>query len=212
MRYSIEGERGATLAVTLEQGERLYVEPEMLLDRGEDAVMQRQIKGKLLRGLKRKLLTGESFFLEEYRAVAPEAVLRLGRRAAEEAIVPVYLKEQAILCRRNAFLGFHGEMDLDVVFAATRASAGQAGRLFSAKAFVLQKISGSGIAFLYADAYLVETPGRMKELLRRGLSRLPLFGVPANGATRVARSPVARSREPSGGKVIPGPWKPAPGC
>ena len=173
MRYSIEGETGSTLAVTLEEGERFYVEPEMLLERGEGAAMQRQIKGKLLRGLKRKILTGESPFLEEYRAVAPTAVLRLGRQAGGQ-IVPVYLKEQAILCRRNAFLGFHGEMDLDVVFAATRAN-----KLFPSEAFVLQKISGFGTAFLYADAYLVETPTRMKELLRRGLSRIPLFGLPA---------------------------------
>jgi uncharacterized protein (AIM24 family) len=170
MQYRIEGGKIQALVVTLDPGESFYAEPETVLETAGRVTVRRQIKGRLLRGLKRKLLAGASFFLEEHTAGPREGgTVRVGR-AEGGAIVPVYLHGQAILCRRNAFLGFHGDLDLDVVF--TMAGGG---------GFVLQKIEGSGVAFLYADSYLVERPEDMRARLRRGM---PLLGEAANGAAR----------------------------
>ena len=178
MRYRIEGDADQTLVVALDAGEIFYAEPESVLGRGKGLEAKRQIRGRLMRGLKRKLFTGESFFLDEYRASSDGAELRLGRPGGG-AVVPVYLHEQAILCRRKSFLGFHGEMDLDVAFAAV-----PNGGLFPGQGFIVQKISGSGVAFLYADSYVVERPDEMQAFIKRGLGRQPLFGAPAKNPMR----------------------------
>jgi len=174
MNYAIKGVSYPSLVITLERGERLYVEPDMVLEKSPQISVRRKIDGEILFAIKRKLLTGGSLFLEECVAESSDVSVRLGARRAGH-IVPIRLYGQAILCRRDSFVAFYGDMDLDVVFAITSGT-----KFFRGKNFVLQKISGSGTAFIYADSYIVEDAKKMRFLLKEKIS---LFGAPVKGAT-----------------------------
>lgn len=174
MNYAIKGTTHPSLVITLDRGERLYVEPEMVLEKNSGISVKRKVRGKILHSIKRKLLTGGSLFLEECIAESSDASIRLGARRAGH-IVPICLYGQAILCRRDSFIAFHGDMDIDVAFAITQGT-----KFFRGKNFILQKISGSGTAFIYADSYIVEDAKQMKTFLKEKSS---LFGAPVGGTT-----------------------------
>lgn len=170
----------SVLKVKMKKGERLYADSSMVHDRKPGLRIRKKIKGRVLRGLKRKILTGESLFLCEYHATRNDAELSLGA-SRHGAIVPVYLHDQAILCQRRSFVCFFGDMDLDIVFAFTQGT-----RQFDGKYFVLQKISGSGIAFIYSDSYIVERPEAAEKMLRQSGVLFSGIGEPAGNTSKTA--------------------------
>jgi uncharacterized protein (AIM24 family) len=192
MRYTLLKGPVPSLRVHLQPQEALYADADVARSCSGGITEKRKIQGRLMRGLKRKILTGRGPFLTEYLACGEAGQIDLCT-GKSDPIVPVTLHRQAILCRRDSFLAFHGDLDLDVVLAPPPAGLLS---FFRSGDIILQKISGSGTVFIHAGGYLVDSPLRLEELMSSPAAKIPFVQAPA----RFSR--VAASRR-SGASALP---------
>jgi uncharacterized protein (TIGR00266 family) len=106
--------------------------------------------GGLMKGLKRAL-AGESFFVTTFtnRGAGPAEVGFAAPYAGK--IMAVDLARGDVLCQRDSYLCSQPDVQLTLAFTR-RLGAG----FFGGEGFILQKLSGSGLAFLHAGGYIIE--------------------------------------------------------
>jgi uncharacterized protein (AIM24 family) len=76
-------------------------------------------------------------------------------------ILPVDLSRGTVLCQRNAYLCSTAEAQISVAFTK-RLGAG----FFGGEGFILQKLSGAGMAFIHAGGYILSRELAAGETLR----------------------------------------------
>jgi uncharacterized protein (TIGR00266 family) len=160
MEYKIVGDVMQALTLTLQPGEEVYAEAGSMLYMSEGVELDSQMRGGFLKGLARKFLAGESLFMSVFRGSAPNAHLALAAPITGK-IIPIELKGEAILAERNAYLCSIGNVELSVAFTK-KLGAG----LFGGEGFILQRISGHGLAFLNAGGNMLEFDLQPGETLR----------------------------------------------
>ncbi|NPA13335.1 MAG: TIGR00266 family protein [Aquificae bacterium] len=108
--------------------------------------------GKLFNAGKR-LITGESLFLTKFTNGAGGKRKVAFSGSAIGKIIPVNLKEYggSLICQNDAFLCAALGIQVDIYFN-TKFGVG----LFGGEGFILQKISGDGLAFIHAGGSVVE--------------------------------------------------------
>ncbi len=114
--------------------------------------MQTNTGGGLFKGFKR-MLTGDSFFISTF--------LFNGQGKGHVAfgapypgkIIPLPLNELGgqFLCQKDAFLCAAQGIDIDIAFTK-KLGAG----LFGGEGFILQRLSGNGLAFVHAGGTVIE--------------------------------------------------------
>ncbi len=106
-----------------------------------------------------RMFAGESLFMANYTAGAPNTSITFASTVPGE-IVPVTVNPQtSLICQKGAFLCGQQGVNLNVTFTK-RFSAG----LLGGEGFILQKLSGQGMAFLEVDGDKVEftlAPGQV---------------------------------------------------
>lgn len=138
-------------AAVAEAGAMMYMEDDIQMATTLDATGQgNSLWGKLLQGGKR-LLSGDSFFITMYA--------NQGRQRRDVAfaapypgkILPLDLREWGgtVIAQKNAFLCGARGLDISIAFSK-RIGAG----FFGGEGFILQKITGDGLAFLHASGAL----------------------------------------------------------
>lgn len=150
MDYKIIGGEMQALTLELQRGEEIYAEAGSMLYMGEGVQLDTQMRGGFLKGLARKFLAGESLFMSVFRCVSDRASMAMAAPILGR-IIPVELKGQTILAERNAYLCSIGNVDLSIAFTK-RLGAG----FFGGEGFILQKITGEGLAFLNAGGNMLE--------------------------------------------------------
>ncbi len=150
IEYEILGEDFHAVLITLDPGEAVQAEPGALMFMEEDIDMGTSTGGGLFSGLKRKL-AGEKFFVTSF-----ENEGRVPRKVAFASEHPgnvraIDLSEGTVFCQRDAFLCCARGVTVSVAFTK-KLGAG----FFGGEGFVLQKLSGEGIAFFHAGGHVVE--------------------------------------------------------
>ncbi len=148
--YRIIGEDFHAVVIALDPGEAVQAEPGalMYMDKGID--MGTSTGGGLFSGLKRKI-AGEKFFVTSFRN--DDSVKREVAFASEHPgnVKAVDLTRGAVFCQRDAFLCCARGVNVSVAFTK-KLGAG----FFGGEGFVLQKLSGDGLAFMHAGGHVVE--------------------------------------------------------
>ena len=148
--YQILGEDFHAVLITLDPGEAVQAEPGalMYMDKGID--MGTSTGGGLFSGLKRKL-AGERFFVTSF--TNEDKTRRDVAFASEHPgnVKAVDLTRSAVYCQRDAFLCCARGIKVSVAFTK-KLGAG----FFGGEGFVLQKLSGDGLAFMHAGGHVVE--------------------------------------------------------
>ena len=148
MRYSIEGEPLPVVICELESGET------MITEKGAMSWMTPNMKMETVGGGVGKMFgrafSGESMFQNRYTAngngmIAFASSFPGSIRAFE--IGP----GKEIVCQKSAFLASTSGVELSVFFNKKVGSG-----LFGGEGFIMQKLSGNGIAFLEFDGYVKE--------------------------------------------------------
>jgi uncharacterized protein (TIGR00266 family) len=131
-------------SVRAEAGAMLYMESAIRMDTGTG--------GGFMTGLKRRI-AGESFFITSF--------LNEGRGKARVAfsapypgkVIPLDLSARGgrFLCQKDAFLCAAAGIEIDVAFTR-KIGAG----LFGGEGFILQRLSGDGLAFCHAGGTIIE--------------------------------------------------------
>lgn len=160
LTYAIHGESMQFVDVALDPGETVIAEAGMMmyLTEGVDFATRfgdgsdTGVMGKLW-GAAKRMVTSESLFLTHFTNEGNEEAHVAFAGPYPGQIVPVDLSriEGDLLCQRDAFLCAARGTEISVAFTK-RLGAG----FFGGEGFVLQRLSGSGHAFLHAGGTIVE--------------------------------------------------------
>lgn len=151
MRYAILGDTMPAVEVLFDApGETMYTQSGGMAWMTEGIEMDSNMRGGLGKSLGR-MFTGESLFMATYRAVKPGAKIAFASTVAGE-ILPINVGETGgLICQKGAFLCAQDSVNLNVTFTK-KLSAG----LFGGEGFILQELTGQGMAFLEIDGDKVE--------------------------------------------------------
>lgn len=142
MKYKIKGTTLQVATVQLEPGESVYTESGGMAWMTSNIDMETNVKGGLMKGLGRSL-AGESLFMTTYTCNTGSGLIAFTNEAPGQ-IVPMELGTgQSIIVQKDAFMCAESSVTLEMHFRK-KIGAG----LFGGEGFVLQKLTGPGIAFL----------------------------------------------------------------
>lgn len=162
LNYEILGDAMQQVDITLEPGKAVRAESggALYLENGID--MQTNAEGGFMGGLKRAF-AGESFFVPIFtnngsaNAVVSFAAPYPGK------VLHMDLEEHAgtMLCQRDSFLCADKDIEIGIEFTK-KLKAG----FFGGEGFILQKLTGSGSAFVHAGGNVVKKVLKAGESLR----------------------------------------------
>ncbi|MCR5707227.1 MAG: TIGR00266 family protein [Ruminococcus sp.] len=149
MKYEIIGQTVPAVEVTLSTGESMYTQSGGMIWQTDGIKMSTNARGGLAKSLGR-MFTGESIFMANYTAETEGAKIAFGA-TVPGCIVPVDISQGEMIVQKGAFLCAQQSVDLKATFTK-KFSAG----LFGGEGFILQRLFGSGLAFLEIDGDKVE--------------------------------------------------------
>ena len=149
MKYQIIGNTMPAVQVQFDvPGEAMYTQAGGMAWMSEGITMESNMKGGLGKSIGR-MFAGESLFMATYTAQAPGTYIAFASTVAGE-VLPVDVSN-GLICQKGAFLCAQTSVNLNITFTK-RISAG----LFGGEGFILQELSGQGVAFLEIDGDRVE--------------------------------------------------------
>jgi len=159
LNYELIGDDMQAVVLTLERGETVRAEAGAMMFKTAGITMDAKMEGGLLGGLKRKFLAGESFFITNFQCEVDRGKLAFsapypGKILAHE------LHGDALMCQKDAYLCSSGAIEIDIAFTR-KLGAG----FFGGEGFILQKLHGTGMAFVHAGGTLMSTELGAGELL-----------------------------------------------
>ncbi|RXE57368.1 hypothetical protein ABH15_04585 [Methanoculleus taiwanensis] len=149
MRYEITGDNLQMVTLHLGAGESIYAEAGAMVNMSGNMQLTTNMKGGLFKGLKR-MVSGESLFVTEFTPQGGEGYVSFAGNIPGK-IFPITLKEGEFLAQKDAFLCSEHGIDLDIAFTKKLRSG-----FFGGEGFVLQRLSGTGSAFLHCCGDVIE--------------------------------------------------------
>ena len=150
MNYEIVGGQLPVVVCKLRANEKMYTESGGMCWMDEGFHMDSNTRGGLLKGLGRAM-SGESIFLTTYSNPEDMAEIAFGS-SFPGRIIPITLQEgDCKIIQKTAFLAAEDSVQLTTHFRKKLGTG-----FFGGEGFILQKISGSGTAFLEIDGDIVE--------------------------------------------------------
>jgi uncharacterized protein (TIGR00266 family) len=169
--FRILGDDLQLVEVELDPGEGVRAEAGTMCYMGDGIRMQTDTGGGLFKGFKR-MVTGESFFITTFAHEGTGKGHVAFAAPYPGKIVPLDLDQHggAFLCQKDAFLCADQRVEIEVAFSE-RLGAG----FFGGEGFILQRLSGSGYAFVHAGGTIVERTLEAGQTLRVDTGCLAAF-------------------------------------
>jgi uncharacterized protein (TIGR00266 family) len=141
-------------AVQAEAGAMLYMEPGVEMNTGAS--------GGIFKGLQR-MIVGETFFITTFKHAGQGKAHVAFAAPYPGKIIPLDLTALggAVLCQKDAYLCSAYGIDISVAFTK-RLGAG----MFGGEGFILQKLTGQGLAFVHAGGTIIDKILQPNEFLR----------------------------------------------
>jgi uncharacterized protein (TIGR00266 family) len=159
MDYKIIGTTMPVVECTLNAGEKLQCQVGAMkyMDYGMD--MKTGSAGGVGGFIKRKL-AGESGFLNIYTATANGQRVAFGHTFPGN-IFAFNISQTSIICQRRSFLASEPSVDLQIAFQK-KLGAG----FFGGEGFIMQKLTGSGMALVELDGEVIELDLKQGEKIK----------------------------------------------
>ena len=149
MQYEIRGGSFPVVICQLQSGEKMITEKGSMTWMTPN--MQMETKGGGIGKMFSKAFSGESMFQNIYTAQGGPGMITFGSSFPGK-IVPIEVKPgNDWILQKSAFLASEASVNLDIFFNK-KFGAG----LFGGEGFIMQRLSGSGIAFAEIDGELIE--------------------------------------------------------
>ncbi len=150
MRYEIRGETLPVVICYLDNGERMVTERGSMSWMSSNMKMETTTNGGMGKAFGR-MFAGEAMFQNIYTAQNGEGMIAFAS-SFPGTIMPVEIGPgREMVVQKSGFLASEMNVNLSVFFQK-RFGAG----LFSGEGFILQRLSGQGVAFLEFDGHIVE--------------------------------------------------------
>ena len=159
MQYQIIGQTVPAVECTLMRGESMFTQSGGMIWETEGISMKTNARGGIAKSLGR-LLSGESIFMANYTAEQDNVRIAFGS-TVPGSVIPVDVSTTPLIVQKGAFLCAEQSVQLDITLTK-KLSAG----FFGGEGFVLQKLSGTGMAFLEVDGDTVQYDLRAGEVLK----------------------------------------------
>jgi uncharacterized protein (TIGR00266 family) len=150
MEYKINGSTMETLDIHLKKGESVYTESGGMAWMRGQIQMDTNTKGGMMAGLGR-MIAGESLFMTTYTCQSRDGTVTFAPEINGKILDMQLASGQSLICQKDAFMCAEDSVKLEIHFKK-RLGAG----MFGGEGFILQKITGPGMAFL-------EIPGEVRE-------------------------------------------------
>ena len=142
MEYQINGTVMQSLEVKLAQGESIYTESGGMAWMTDGIDMKTSGKGGIGKSIGR-MLSGESLFMTTYTCRASQGMITFTPESPGK-VIPLNLKAGfSMICQKDAFMCAEESVELEMHFRK-KLGAG----LFGGEGFILQKLTGPGLAFV----------------------------------------------------------------
>jgi uncharacterized protein (TIGR00266 family) len=161
IEYLIHGDDLQIVEIELDPKEAVRGEIGTMMYMDEGIEMQTSTGGGIFKGLKR-MVTGESFFISSFLNNY-ERIQKVGFAATYPGkVIPIDLKEEggSFLCQKDAFLCAAAGIEVEVAFTKRFGSG-----LFGGEGFILQRLTGDGMAFMHSGGTSIERKLRQGEKL-----------------------------------------------
>ncbi|HMO57999.1 MAG TPA: TIGR00266 family protein [Roseiflexaceae bacterium] len=159
MEYQIIGTTMQAVILELDPGETVYSEGGGMAWMSGNITMATNTRGGGLGGILKRAFTGESLFLNEFTSQGGKGMIAFASDFPGK-IVPVPLAAgQNMIVQKQAFLCAEKTVSLDIHFRK-KLGAG----FFGGEGFIMQKLTGPGVAFVALDGEIMEytlEPGQL---------------------------------------------------
>lgn len=149
MKYSIEGEPLPVVICELESNEM------MITEKGAMSWMSPNMKMETVGGgvgkMFGRMFSGESMFVNHYTAMGGPGMIAFASSFPGSIRAFEITPGKEMICQKTAFLASTSNVELSVFFQK-KAGAG----FFGGEGFIMQKLSGQGVAFVEFDGYIKE--------------------------------------------------------
>ena len=150
-------------------GESVFTQSGGMTWMSEGIEMNTSTKGGLMKGLGR-IFAGESLFMVNYTSTKPDTTIAFAS-CGPGSIYTIDLSATGpMICQKGAFLCAQDTVTLKTTFTK-KLTAG----LFGGEGFILQEVSGSGIAFLEVDGAAIEKELAPGEVLKVDTGNIVAF-------------------------------------
>ena len=148
MNYEIKGNVVPAVEVSLSRGESVFTQSGGMFYQTEGIKMDTNTRGGLFKGIGR-MFAGESMFMATYTATQDAKVAFASTLPG--SIIPVDVSEGRFTIQKGAFLAAESSIELRTTFNKKLGTG-----FFGGEGFILQELSGRGIAFLEVDGDAIE--------------------------------------------------------
>jgi uncharacterized protein (TIGR00266 family) len=149
MKYSIEGEPLPVVICEVESGETLISESGAMAWMSPN--MQMDTKGGGVGKIFGRMLSGESLFLNTYTATGGSGLIAFASSFPGSIRAFEVTPGKSIICQKSAFLASGAGVELSIFFQKRLGSG-----FFGGEGFIMQKLSGQGMAFVEFDGSIKE--------------------------------------------------------
>ena len=160
--YKVFGDDIQVVEIGLDTGEGVRAEAGAMLYMESGIEMQTGTGGGMFSGFKR-MLTGESFFITTFLYNGPGRGHVAFGAPYPGKIIPIDLAQVGgvFMVQKDGFLCAARGVDIDIAFTK-RLGAG----IFGGEGFILQRLSGQGLAFVHAGGTILKREMKAGEKLR----------------------------------------------
>ncbi|HEC82319.1 MAG TPA: TIGR00266 family protein [Thermoplasmatales archaeon] len=149
MNYKITGDNLQVVTIELDENDKVYAEAGSLVYMSPNVKMEAKARGGLLKAIGRKF-AGETFFLTEFTSNGKGFVGFAGN--APGTILPLEIdKNKGFIVQKDAFLCAEDGIELSITFQRRLGSI-----FFGGEGFILERLTGKGIAFIHACGDFIE--------------------------------------------------------
>jgi len=170
MEYKIIGTTMQAAILELDPGETVYSESGGMAWMSSNIEMKTSGRGGGLGGALKRAVSGESLFLVEYTSQGGKGIVAFTANFPGK-IIPLQLAQgQQMICQKTAFLCAEKTVGLDIHFRR-RLGAG----IFGGEGFIMQKLTGPGIAFVCLDGEIVEYTLEPNQVLKVDTGHVAMY-------------------------------------
>jgi len=160
MDYEIVGDNQQMARITLRPGEGIFAEAGSMVNMSGSITMESQLRGGVVAGLKRAV-TGDSIFLTRFAAGDREGFVSFAGTMTGKIFTIRIGEGKEFIAQKSSFLACEESVGLDIAFTE-KLRAG----LFGGEGFILQRMTGDGIAFLHCCGDIIELDLKEGELIK----------------------------------------------
>ncbi|MFH1848627.1 MAG: TIGR00266 family protein [archaeon] len=169
MKYTISGTVMQAVNVELKKGETMYSESGNMAWMSDNIDMETTTRGGFVEGIKRRL-SGESIFMNTFRCSCGTGIVTFASEFPGK-VLPVQMKKgKELICQKDAFMCAVESVKLEMFFRK-RLGVG----FFGGEGFILQKLSGSGVAFVELAGEITEITLKKDQVIRADTGYVAMY-------------------------------------